>query len=129
MKVYISGKIGEEVISDATRAKFAKAEEELKARGYDVFNPCDERWQRVLKEGYEIQFFDREKTIPANSISFYAYALLRDQMVMTTKDAVYFLEDWINSKGAKSEHQFAAAIGLEIIYEFEEHIKYFDENE
>ena len=27
MRIYISGKIGEEVISDATREKFAKAEE------------------------------------------------------------------------------------------------------
>ena len=129
MKIYISGKIGEVVISEATRAKFAKAEEKLKDRGFEVFNPCDEKWQTVLKEGYENQFFDCKKTIPATSVSFYTYALLRDQMVMATKDAVYFLEDWINSKGAKSEHQFAAAIGLEIIYEFEEHIKYFDENE
>ena len=48
MKVYISGKIGEEVISEATRQKFAKAEEMLKAKGYEVFNPCDERWQRTL---------------------------------------------------------------------------------
>ena len=38
-KVYISGKIGEEVLSDATREKFAKAEEYIKAKGYKVFNP------------------------------------------------------------------------------------------
>lgn len=43
MKVYISGKIGEVVISEATRKKFAKAEEMLKAKGYEVFNPCDEK--------------------------------------------------------------------------------------
>ena len=36
-KVYISGKIGEEVLSDATREKFAKAEEYIKAKGYKVF--------------------------------------------------------------------------------------------
>lgn len=33
MKVYISGRIGEEVISDETRQRFAKAEEMLKAKG------------------------------------------------------------------------------------------------
>ena len=38
-KVYISGKIGEEVLSKATREKFAKAEKWLKAQGYAVFNP------------------------------------------------------------------------------------------
>lgn len=41
MRVYISGKIGEEVISDATRQKFAKAEKMLQDRGYDVFNIQD----------------------------------------------------------------------------------------
>ena len=38
-KVYISGKIGEEVLSEATRQKFASAEKFLKAKGYKVFNP------------------------------------------------------------------------------------------
>ena len=38
-KVYISGKIGEEVLSDATREKFARAEDMLRSKGYDVFNP------------------------------------------------------------------------------------------
>ena len=53
MRVYISGKIGGEVISDATRQKFARAEEMLKAKGYQVFNPCDERWQKILRREYE----------------------------------------------------------------------------
>ena len=39
MKVYISGKIGEEVLSEATRQKFAKAEQMLKAKGFETFNP------------------------------------------------------------------------------------------
>lgn len=38
MKFYISGKIGEE-----NRQKFARAEEMLKAKGYEVFNPMDEK--------------------------------------------------------------------------------------
>ena len=38
-KIYISGKIGEEVLSDETRKKFAKAEKMLRSKGYDVFNP------------------------------------------------------------------------------------------
>ena len=37
MKIYISGKIGEAVISEATRQKFAKAEKMLEAKGYEVF--------------------------------------------------------------------------------------------
>ena len=39
MKIYISGKIGEEVLTEATREKFAQAERMLRQLGYDVFNP------------------------------------------------------------------------------------------
>lgn len=117
MKVYISGKIGEEVISEATRRKFAQAEEMLKAKGYEVFNPTDERWQKALKEEYEIQYYDRKKTIPAASQDFYAYCLLRDQMAMAIKDAVYFLSDWHKSPGATSEYHFAKAIKKRMFFQ------------
>ena len=33
-KVYIAGKIGEDILSDTTRKKFAEAEAWLKAKGY-----------------------------------------------------------------------------------------------
>lgn len=115
-RVYISGKIGEEVISKATRRKFAEAEEMLKARGYEVFNPTDERWQKVLKEGYDREFFDRERTIPANSVDFYAYVLLRDMMALATKDAIYLLPDWKKSPGATCEHAFAVATGKALLF-------------
>ena len=110
MKVYISGKIGEEVISEATRQKFARAEEMLKAKGYEVFNPCDEKWQRTLRRSYEKDRQHEEAWIDGTFPDFYTYALLRDQMVISTKDAVYFLEDWDLSPGAQSEYYFAKAI-------------------
>ncbi len=118
MKVYISGKIGEEVISDATRLKFARAEEMLRANGYDVFNPTDERWQAALRRDYE-----KEKLSPGNLIlkgkfpTFYAYALLRDLMVLATKDAVYFLDDWEASNGANTELSFAMATGIRRLWQ------------
>lgn len=117
MKVYISGKIGEEVISDATRQKFARAEEMLKAKGYEVFNPCDERWQRLLKREYENDKYVKSPWMDGEFPSFYAYTLLRDQMVLSTKDAVYFLEDWSVSPGAKSEISFANAIGKKRLWQ------------
>jgi len=105
-RVYISGKIGEEVISDATRLKFAKAEEMLKAKGYEVFNPCDEKWQATLRRDYE-----KEKLSPGNLIlegkfpTFYAYAL------------VYFLDDWEASSGANTELSFAMATGIRRLWQ------------
>ena len=109
MKVYISGKIDVAVISEADRQKFARAEEMLKAKGYEVFNPTNEEWQQHLKEQYDIQYYDREMTIPANAASFYTYCLLRNLMAMATKDAVYFLDDWDKSDGSRTEHSFAVA--------------------
>ena len=112
MKVYISGKIGEEVISESTRQKFAKAEEMLKANGYEVFNPCDEKWQATLRRDYE-----KEKLSPGSLLlqgkfpDFYAYALLRDMMVLSTKDAIYVLQDWERSPGSETEVRFAMATG------------------
>lgn len=117
MKVYISGKIGEEVISEATRQKFARAEEMLKAKGYEVFNPCDEKWQRLLKREYEHDKYINSKWVDGEFPSFYAYALLRDQMVLSTKEAVYFLEDWDKSPGANAEYSFAMAAGKKLLWQ------------
>ena len=116
MKVYISGKIGEEVISEATRQKFAKAEKILKAKGFEVFNPCDEQWQEVLRDSYLYSYFDKARAIPACSVSFYTYALLRDLMVLSTKDAVLMLEDWKDSEGAQAEYKFAKAAKKKIFF-------------
>ena len=112
MKVYISGKIGEEVISDATRQKFARADEMLKAKGYEVFNPCDEKWQDELKRGFETDRLGY-KSFP----NFYAYVLLRDMMALSTKGAVYFLEDWDKSPGALVEQTFVMAIGMKMLWQ------------
>ena len=117
MKVYISGKIGEEVVSEATRQKFAKAEEMLKTKGYEVFNPCDERWQNTLKREYENDQYVKSPWLTSKFPDFYAYVLLRDQMVISTKDAVYFLEDWDCSQGAISEYYFAKAINKDRLWQ------------
>lgn len=104
MRIYISGKILEE-----NRQKYARAEEMLKAKGYEVFNPMDEVWQQLLSELYECQYYDRERKILAKSASFYAYCLLRNLMAMATKDAVYFLDDYDRDEGSRTEHAFAVA--------------------
>ena len=110
MKVYISGKIGEEVISDATRRKFARAEEMLRAKGYEVFNPADEKWQQIVQAGARIEkkCYDVEP---------YNYILSRDIEKMTRCDAVYFLEDWRQSPGAKAEYYFTLATGMRMLFE------------
>ena len=123
MKVYISGKIGEDVISDATREKFNLAQEMLQSMGLEVFNPCNAAWQRVLKRGYENELFEKGG-MKASTIPFYDYCLLRDMMALSLKDAIYFLEDWSKSPGAKAEHAFALATKKKILFASREHAVY-----
>ncbi len=129
MKFYISGKIGGEVISDATREKFAKAEEMLKAKGHIVFNPCDERWQRILKREYEHDSYVKSPWLTDKFPDFYAYCLLRDLMVLSTKDAIYMLADWTESDGANVELDFARATGKQLFWESKEDALVFRNDE
>lgn len=127
MRVYISGKIGEETISEATRQRFAKAEKMLMAKGYDTFNPTSEEWEEHLNKAYLI---DRDVQPFGERVNFYTYALLRDMMVLATCDAVYFMEDWEGSPGANTEYFFAHAIGKKKLWQKrEDAIVYRDDEE
>lgn len=117
MKVYISGKIDEEVVSEATRQKFAKAEAMLKAKGYEVFNPCDEKWENFLRGEYETDRLFKCRFLDGSFPDFYVYALLRDHMALSTKDAVYFLEDWDKSPVARSDLSFAMVAGKKMLWQ------------
>lgn len=129
MRVYISGKIGGEVISDATRQKFAQAEEMLKAKGYQVFNPCDERWQKILRREYEHDNYVQSPWLTDKFPDFYAYCLLRGLMVLSTKDAIYMLADWTESDGANVELDFARATGKQLFWESKEDALVFRNDE
>lgn len=116
MRIYISGKIGEKVISEATRRKFNIIQEALTLEGHDVFNPTDTKWVESLKRQFPIDHASRPN---GDKISFYTYALLRDLMVLATCDAIYMLPDFLDSPGAKAEHAFAIASGLQVYYDDE----------
>ena len=113
MKVYISGKIGEEVISDATRRKFALAEKMLRAKGYEVFNPTDALVQQKLKAAWGRRVAENWDY----PIEFYPFVLLRDLYDLAKCDAVYFLEDWESSPGANVEHCYAMATRKKMLWQ------------
>jgi len=117
MTVYISGKIGEDVISDATREKFKAAEEMLQSLGYEVFNPASEAWQRVLRYDYLEDKKRKNPYLNGDFPDFYTYAILRDNMIIATKDAIFMIYDWIDSPGAKAELAFAKATKKKILWQ------------
>ncbi len=110
MKVYISGKIGEEVLSEATRQKFAKAEAYLKGWDFEVFNPTTSRL------GLRAEELARE-----NGTDFYTEIMKLDLAELAWCDAIYMLEDWRESPGAKREYAEACKLGLAIWYEDNNH--------
>lgn len=103
MKVYISGKIGEEVVSEATRQKFAKAEEMLKAKGYEVFNPTTSGLGKVADEKVLEAERRGEKT------TWYQEILKLDIDALSFCDGIYLLNDYKQSDGARIEYDFALA--------------------
>lgn len=113
MKVYISGKIGEEVISDETRAKFAAAAKTLRQRMLRVFDPTTPEWVRRLKAEKE----HVERFLGNGEISFYEYCLLKDIEKVSRCDAIYMLADWRRSPGARVEYAFAEAVGKRFFFE------------
>ncbi|MBR6188075.1 MAG: DUF4406 domain-containing protein [Prevotella sp.] len=109
-RIYISGKIGEEVISEATRQKFAKAEELLKEcfgeENIVVINPACDYIQEAIKMHYSMKGIN----------PWYEETLLYMLHWLETCTAIYMLPDFLDSPGAKAEHAFAIATKKKIFY-------------
>ncbi len=107
-RIYISGKIGEEVISEATRQKFAKAEralgEHFNLDFCEIINPASEAYQETM----DVDF--RWRQIPKNLPDI----LLYDLQWLRTCDAICLLHDWGESSGARAELAFAQATGIRV---------------
>ena len=100
MRIYISGKIGEDVPSSETLAKFVEAERVIVAHGHEAYNPttdvCAHNFARMWAE--------------VNGTSFYVKILLLDLLELTNCDAILLLPDWRTSPGARAEKALARAL-------------------
>lgn len=90
MKIYIAGAISN---NPGYEQQFKAAEEKLKAEGHAVINP-------VKNLGFEYKEY----------IDMGLCELMRC-------DAIYLLNGWLESDGAKLEWQYAQTVGLKIFYE------------
>ena len=106
MRVYISGKIGEEVISAYTLQKFAKAEQMLKSKGYEVFNPT--------KSGLGAH---AESLAMKNGTTFWEEIVILDLEELKKCSAIYMLEDWKKSDGAQTEYYYARGAGKKMFFQ------------
>lgn len=105
MKVYISGKIGEEVLCEATRQKFAQAEKTLQARGLKTFNPTTSGLGRHAESIAKIE-----------ETTFWEEIIILDLMQMKNCDAIYLLPDWQDSPGALTEFNYAKGAKKKIFF-------------
>jgi hypothetical protein len=95
MKCYISGQITN-LSEEKYLHYFAIGMEEVRAMNMHPVNPChlphehDKTWQSYMKH---------------------------DIIEMLQCDAVYMLNNWQNSRGAKIEWQIANGLGMQIFYQ------------
>ena len=98
MKIYISGKISGTDLTE-TRKRFAAAAKVTKKLGYEPVNP--------LENG-----LTEHDTWEAH--------ITKDIADLLQCKAIYMLQGWEDSKGARIEYHIAVEIGIPIMYEIEQ---------
>lgn len=111
MRVYISGKIGEEVLSEETLEKFKMAEVAMHAMGYEVFNPT----RSGLGKKAEV-LAERLSKESGRKVEWYDAIMLLDLEELAKCDAICLLDDWRESDGASTEALYAYATKKKIIF-------------
>ena len=91
MKVYIAGKI---TGNPDYKQQFAEVEKKLREKGHTTMNPA------VLPDGFD----------------HHEYMQICFSMIDVC-DAVYFLSNWRDSKGATMEYNYAFGAGKGIMFE------------
>ena len=119
MKIYISGKMGRHIDGDI-KSKFFKAYFETLEKfnfksSVEVVNPASDVYQASLRNWLDSYAVSSLET--GQPYNLYAETLLWDFDKIRECDAIYMLKDWMDSPGARAEHAFAKAIGLEVMYE------------
>ena len=98
MKIYISGKISGTDLTE-TRKRFAAVAKAMKRLGVEPVNP--------LENG-----LSEHDTWKAH--------MLKDIADLLQCKAIYMLQGWEESKGARIEYYIATEIGMHIMYEVEQ---------
>lgn len=106
---------------------FAKGAATLRADGYYVFNPAEADIERTGKDAGEMSPSGDLAEATAKGFNL-REALAEDlAFICHQADGIAMLPGWENSKGATAERATAIALGLDVIYLFEDdsHGEYF----
>lgn len=101
-RCYLSGAITG--VKNANKL-FTRAEEKLELEGYEVINPF--KFGEHLKKEYA-----KENKVPA-----YENYMRGDIELLINCDAIYLLENWGTSKGARLEKKIAEVLDMQIMTE------------
>lgn len=94
MRIYISGKISG-LPKAEYESSFKNAEELFRKMGYQPVNPCE----------------------LAHTTTKWDECMLRDIKALFDCEAIYMLNNWRSSKGARIEHAIAIETGMKILYQ------------
>lgn len=100
LRCYLSGAITGVKHADKL---FARAEEKLELEGYEVVNPY--KFGEYLKKVYT-----KESKVPK-----YEDYMRKDIELLINCDAIYLLENWGTSKGARLEKKIAEVLKMQIM--------------
>ncbi len=104
-RIYIAGPMTGHLDMNAPR--FFEAERALRCGGWDVINPAR------MDEEAGIQVDNKTELTPEE----YMQAAKRDLIAIDECDAVYFLDEYETSPGAKWEWAYAKTRGLTMFYQ------------
>jgi hypothetical protein len=104
---------------------FEKAAATLRADGYYVFNPAEADIVRTGKDAGDLS--PSGDLAEAQAKGFDLRAALCEDLTFVCKEAdgIALLPGWEKSKGATAEHATAVALGLNVIYLFEDDGKFY----
>lgn len=109
MKVYISGPIGGRV--DQNRTAFKEAAEKVADMGYIPVVPHE-----IHPGEHRLGFCYPGKDASGGPEHTYTCYLLADIEELAVCDAIYCLDDWAMSPGARAEVAFAQACGITMLH-------------
>lgn len=114
MKIYIAGKM--RGIKDFNKQAFYDAESYLISLGHDAVNP----FAIDVEMGIDMTSPNGDTSdIKGFTQDSLKEIICRDVDALLECDAVYMLESWRDSKGAKAERAIAQWAGIEVLYQGE----------